>query len=86
MSKICIANTPLILPTPDGRQFRVETGEVTELTEVVAAHVTVAETTAADLAQQEDTSEDTENRQNPAGREAAEPASPPKTTRRRKAE
>ena len=66
MAKVYIANTPLILENEQGDQFRVEVGEVVELTaeqyESVAAHVTPTLTTGEELdAQQNDTppSEDT---------------------------
>ena len=66
MSKVYIANTPLILENAQGNQFRVEAAEAVELTaeqyESVAAHVTPTLTTGEELdAQQNDTppSEDT---------------------------
>lgn len=52
--KIYIANTPLILETADGVEYRVERGEAVELTpeqyQLVAAHVTEGSISAADLA------------------------------------
>ncbi|MFH6974126.1 hypothetical protein ACG2K1_00975 [Neisseria sp. 23W00296] len=52
--KIYIAHTPLILEDADGREYRVEAGEAVDLTpelyELVAAHVSEAEISAADLA------------------------------------
>ena len=49
MTKVYIANTPLILEDAQGSQFRVELGEKVELTpeqyESVAAHVTPVATT-----------------------------------------
>ena len=52
--KTYIANTPLILEDDSGREYRVEAGEAVDLTpelyELVAAHVSEAEISAADLA------------------------------------
>ena len=52
--KVCIAQTPLILHTPKGTEFRVEAGEAVELTpeqySQVAAHVTEGSISDADLA------------------------------------
>ena len=52
--KIYIANTPLILETADGVEYRVERGEAVELSpeqyQLVAAHVTEGSISAADLA------------------------------------
>lgn len=52
MNTICIANTPLILPAADGSPFRVEAGAQVVLSAeqyaLVAAHVTVTGTAAAD--------------------------------------
>lgn len=49
--KVCIAQTPLILHTPKGTEFRVEAGEAVELTpeqySQVAAHVTAEATPPA---------------------------------------
>ena len=52
--KIYIAHTPLILEDADGREYRVEAGEEVDLTPeeygLVAAHVSEAEISEADLA------------------------------------
>lgn len=52
--KVYIAQTPLILHTPKGTEFRVEAGEAVELTpeqySQVAAHVTEGSISDADLA------------------------------------
>ena len=52
--KIYIAHTPLILEDADGREYRVEAGEAVDLTPeeygLVAAHVSEAEISKADLA------------------------------------
>lgn len=52
--KIYIANTPLILETADGVEYRVERGEAVELSpeqyQLVATHVTEGSISAADLA------------------------------------
>ena len=56
MTKVYIANTPLILEDAQGSQFRVELGEKVELTpeqyESVAAHVTPVATTDKEPEQQ----------------------------------
>lgn len=53
--KTYIAETALILQDKDGKEFRVEAGEVVDLTpdqyQDVAAHVVAAEITDADLAE-----------------------------------
>lgn len=52
--KTYIAHTPLILEDADGREYRVEAGEAVDLTPeqygLVAAHVSEAEISEADLA------------------------------------
>lgn len=52
--KIYIAHTPLILEDDSGREYRVEAGEAVDLTPeqygLVAAHVSEAEISEADLA------------------------------------
>ncbi len=52
--KVYIAQTPLILETPKGTQYRVEAGEAVELSpeqySQVAAHVTEGSISDADLA------------------------------------
>ena len=52
--KTYIANTPLILEDADGREYRVDAGEVVDLMpeeyQLVAAHVTPAEISEQDLA------------------------------------
>lgn len=52
--KTYIANTPLILEDADGHEYRVDVGEVVDLTpeeyQLVAAHVTPAEISEQDLA------------------------------------
>ena len=54
MIKTYIANTPLILTSTEGKEFRVEAGEAVDLTpeqyELVAAHVTAGSISDADLA------------------------------------
>lgn len=83
MDKICIANTPLILPAEDGSPFRVEAGAQVVLSAeqyaLVAAHVTVTGTAAADAPATEP-SEPAE----PAPE--ADAAAPAATRRRKKAE
>ena len=74
MSQFYLANTPLILTADDGTDYRVERGEVAELSdaqyEQVAAHVTPAGTP--------ETTEQSETEITPTGQpETAQTASEP---------
>ncbi|SAY50931.1 phage protein [Neisseria weaveri] len=93
MAKVYIANTPLILEDDSGKQYRVEAGEVVELTpeqyESVAAHVTATLTTGEELdAQQAEAQEQMPS--DPASVDATqlnpatEPEVKPKTQRKTK--